>query len=531
MNNLLFNTKPTPPPANTTNDAGGKAYAMSDEHALAQFAATGTFGDTCYKSAEEQLDRLLELCKRLPAQYIAQVAVWSRKNGKMKDMPAVLCAILHARSQQYEKGGTPAYWLKQAWPHCIDNGKQLRNFVQIVRSGRTGRKSLGTVGKKLVAQWFNARSPEQIFWQSVGSGMSLADVLNLAHVFPKDMERQTLHAYLKGLEFDGRFLPQNVRDYELVKAGKWVANDLPNVPMEMLIGQPLNDKGWQALARRMTWHQLRQNLNTLVRHNVHKDPETSIIVARKLASPPADVLPYTLMAAYYATQGSIPQEWLVALQQALDASVAAVPAIDGKVYVCPDWSGSMGSPITGYRAHAQSQVTCRQVAGLYSAVMVKRNPQTGVIPFDTEVRPVTYNPMDAVLTNAVKFGNASGGGTNCAIPLYRLNQAGARGKLIVMVSDNESWRQLAPTWGGRFHYGQGQSTDMASQWDLFKRRNPDAKLVCIDLTPNNTVQVQNRKDVLNVGGFSDSVWETIKRFVDGDTSADVWVRQIKEVTF
>ena len=43
--------------------------------------------------------------------------------------------------------------LGQVFGRVVDNGKMLRNFVQILRSGAVGRKSLGTRPKKLVQQW------------------------------------------------------------------------------------------------------------------------------------------------------------------------------------------------------------------------------------------------------------------------------------------------------------------------------------------------------------------------------------------
>ena len=33
--------------------------------------------------------------------------------------------------------------MKAVFPRVIDNGKMLRNFVQVVRSGTVGRKSFG----------------------------------------------------------------------------------------------------------------------------------------------------------------------------------------------------------------------------------------------------------------------------------------------------------------------------------------------------------------------------------------------------
>lgn len=53
------------PHTDTKNDAGGIAYSVTDEHALAQMACTGTFSDTFYADARVQLERLLEVGNRV----------------------------------------------------------------------------------------------------------------------------------------------------------------------------------------------------------------------------------------------------------------------------------------------------------------------------------------------------------------------------------------------------------------------------------------------------------------------------------
>jgi 60 kDa SS-A/Ro ribonucleoprotein len=57
-------------------------------------------------------------------------------------------------------------------------------------------------------------------------------------------------------------------------------------------------------------------------------------------------------------------------------------------------------------------------------------------------------------------------------------------------------------------------------------RNRAAKLVCVDIQPHGTTQASGRADVLNVGGFSDAVFETIARFARGETSD--WVSIVNE---
>ena len=48
-------------PANTNNEARGRAYAFSPEHALAQYAATGTFNQTYYATEVDQLQQVMSL--------------------------------------------------------------------------------------------------------------------------------------------------------------------------------------------------------------------------------------------------------------------------------------------------------------------------------------------------------------------------------------------------------------------------------------------------------------------------------------
>jgi 60 kDa SS-A/Ro ribonucleoprotein len=104
----------------TFNEAGGTAYRLSDKHALAQYAVTGCLNGTYYAGAETQLEQVVELCARVEPEFIARTAIWCRHHGGMKDMPALLCALLAARGSD---------WLPIAFTQVIDNGRMLRNFV------------------------------------------------------------------------------------------------------------------------------------------------------------------------------------------------------------------------------------------------------------------------------------------------------------------------------------------------------------------------------------------------------------------
>ncbi len=174
------------PKTDAINDERAPAYAFEPKHALAQYAATGCMNNTFYARAEEQLAKVLELCAQVEPEFIAKAALFCRERGFMKDMPTLLCAVLSTRDRAL---------LAQVFPRVVDNGKMLRNFVQIMRSGAVGRKSLGTAPKRLVREWFETREAEAIFTASVGQSPSLADILKMVHPKPAAAEREALYGY------------------------------------------------------------------------------------------------------------------------------------------------------------------------------------------------------------------------------------------------------------------------------------------------------------------------------------------------
>src|SRR5258705_4216168 len=210
------------PATNAINEERAPAYALSPKHQLAQYAATGCLNTTFYAGADEQLAKVLELCADIDAEFIAKTAVFCRERGFMKDMPALLCAVLSVKEREL---------LNVVFPRVIDNAKMLRNFVQIVRSGAVGRKSLGTAPKRLVREWLDARDPATLFKANVGQDPSLTDIVKMVHPKPKDVAREALFGYFIGREHARDALPEVVRTFEAFKKGEAAdRGEVPDVP-------------------------------------------------------------------------------------------------------------------------------------------------------------------------------------------------------------------------------------------------------------------------------------------------------------
>jgi len=500
--------------------AGGVAYAMSPRQALAQYAATGCLNSTFYADADEQLETIIGLAAKVEPEFLARVALYARSKAHMKDAPALLVALLSVRSPGL---------MAEVFDRVIDSPRMLRTFVQVMRSGVVGRKSLGTLPKRLVLQWIASRSDDQLFRASLGAAPSLADIVRMVHPKPATPARAALLGYIVRKPYDHNALPAVVTAFEGFKTmlPSCPEAQLPDVPMEMLTSLPLTKAHWTALARKASWQSLRMNPNTFARHSVFVDgPDVITEVAAKLrdanAIARARVFPYQLLAAFMNIVDGVPPEIRDALQDAMEIAIGNVPSVSGKVWVFPDVSGSMQAPVTGRRTGASSAVRCIDVAALVAASIVRKNPGAGVLPFSDSVVDVSpkLNPRDSVMTNAQRLASLPSGGTNCAAPLEYLNQRKLSGDLLIYVSDNESWLTSAGA--------LGRSTATLAQWQVFKARNPRAKLVCLDVQPNSTTQAPDQPDVLNVGGFADAVFNVISEFNNGTLGTDHWVSVIEK---
>ena len=67
------------------------------------------------------------------------------------------------------------------------------------------------------------------------------------------------------------------------------------------------------------------------------------------------------------------------------------------------------------------------------------------------------------------------------------------------------------------------------EWEVFRARNPQARLVCIDIQPDATTQAAERDDILNVGGFSDEVFTVIGDFAAGQLNGTEWIDRIDAI--
>ena len=533
-NKTLFSSlKSILPRTDTVNEEGARAYKFAPKHALAQLAATGCFNGTFYAGGQAQLDAIRSLLDQVDDNiFLAKLAVYARERAYMKDMPAALLVVLSTRDTELTH---------RVFDRVVDNGRVLRTVFQMVRSGQFGRKGLSSSLRRAFRRWLNEASVGKLLSASIGHDPSLRDILRMARPMPKDNARRALFGWLTDKEVERwapateADLPEMVmalmayRQAETAEAQALILGDLP-VRWDLLADAAKGQVTWQAIARQMGPQALRMNLNTLLRHEVfragaHQNREMVDYVASRIAD--ADAIrrsrqfPYQFLAAYLNVSDDVPQKIKRSLHEAAEIACGNVPELPGPVVIGVDASYSMQSPVTGLGGRGStSKVRCVDVAALFAAAILRRNPDSVVVPYDTRAFKARIDPADSILSVAERLAQFGGGGTDCSVPIREANTKFRKRRFagVVLISDYESWVYRDRPYA----YGDGGATGVMTEWQKFVKNQKrlgvaSPKLVCIDLQPYDSTQAPDRSDILNVGGFNDAVFNVVAAFLSGDT--------------
>jgi 60 kDa SS-A/Ro ribonucleoprotein len=534
-NRNLFSSAPTTlPRADAVNEAGGRAYSLPPRHALAQLAATGCFNGTYYADGAAQLELLLNLVAAVDDNlFLARLALYSRERAFMKDMPAALLLVLARRDTML---------CHRVFDRVVDNGRVLRTLLQMLRSGHFGRRGLSYSLQRAFQRWLNGASVGALLAASIGNDPSLRDVLRLARPTPPDNVRRALFGWLTGSPVEKwapattADLPDEVRALEAFRRAETEDEQVEilgrhRFRWDLLADAVRGPRVWKAVARQMGTQALRMNLNTLLRHDVFTDAALADFVAARIGDPEevrrARQFPYQYLAAYLNADAQVPLQVRTALAQAAEVACGNVPRLPGPVVIGVDTSGSMSMSVTGNRGRgATSKVRCVDVAALFAAAVLRRNPDSVIVPFDTQAYRVEFSGAETILQTAQRLAAYGGGGTNCALPLVEANTTYRKQRFAgcVLVSDMESWVGT----------GRHGATAVVTQWEQFVRNQQKLagtpvhpKLICIDLQPYATTQAPDREDILNVGGFSDAVFGVVASFLEDD--GERFVREVEAV--
>jgi hypothetical protein len=133
---------------------------------------------------------------------------------------------------------------------------------------------------------------------------------------------------------------------------------------------------------------------------------------------------------FFAAYRAAPSlRWAWALQRALDASLANVPALPGRTLVLVDRSGSMFG-----RLSARSDLTFADAAAVFGSALALRAADADLVQFGTLSSVVPVTAGESVLKVVDRLRDL--GGTNTAAAIRAHYRGHDR---VVIVTDEQAW--------------------------------------------------------------------------------------------
>jgi len=386
-------------PITTTGGAttyeGGRAYTRDTKSELLMLAVVNMVGnDTFYEKAADRDDRYAALVRAVavedPAWMVAFVR-WLRDDANMRS--ASLVAAAESVKARLDAGlsGHSRQIVDAALKRADEPGEFLGYWTS--RFGRALPKPVKRGIGDAVRRLYTDRA--LLKYDTASKGYRFGDVLNLTH--PSPSADQPWQGALFAYALDRRHhpaeaaVPDSARVVAANVALRRAAQDDARVLLDadalraagmtwedaLSLGGGAIDKAalWSALAPSMGYMALLRNLRNFDEAGVSDD------VAAKVAARLGDAeqvarsrqFPYRFLSAYRAAPSL---RWGHALDAALNASCAHVPALRGRTLVLVDTSASMQGGVP-----ARSKVRHVDVGALFGAVLAHRGHDVDLVGF------------------------------------------------------------------------------------------------------------------------------------------------------
>ena len=462
-----FNATVSKPKTLTENLAGGQAYSQTNELALVSMLLTSFVNDQFYKSGSTTLKDLKALSEKISdKEFVAKAAIYARDKFGMRSITHGLAGELTSQLAGFE-------WAKSFYDKVVVRPDDMTEILAYYLSNKTGKgkAKFPNALKKGFATAFDKFDGYQIAkYKGENKDVKLVDVVNIVHPVPTDRNKEALN-----LLINGKLKNTETWEAKLSAAGQAAEGE------EDL--SKLKADAWGELisAKKIGYFALLRNLRNIISQAPSAvDAACEMLVSENLIKK-SRVLPFRFATAYDEISrlgsDSAVRKVLVAINQALEVSLANVPKFEGETLVVMDVSGSMsGRP--------------SEIASLFGAILAKVN-SCDVMTFSTDAQYKSYNPLDSVMTIRGSF-RYSGGGTNFKAIFNKANKKYDR---VIILSDMQGWL--------------GYTTPSSEFASYKKKFGANPYVYSWDLAGLGTLQFPEQ-NVFALAGFSDKVFDVMK---------------------
>lgn len=401
-----------------TNHGGASAFARDAKSDLFLLGVMNFVGeDTFYESATTRDDRFKNLVHTVTQEdpdWVERFIPWLRNEANMRSASVVAAVeyvraggpngrkvIASACSRADEPAEVLAYWIG-------NYGRPIKSSV---------KRGVGDAARKL----WNEKSLAK--YDTSGKQFRFADVINLAHVKPKDDKQARLFKYALDVRFG---TPPSTEGLPLLEAaqrvnkGEITRDELlaetrlikdAGVTWESLSGLGAMDAAaWEAMIPTMGYMALLRNLRNFEQAGISLEATNAVIQRLSSAEEVAKSrqLPYRFWSAYKNVAGL---QWGWALEQALGHSLQNLPELGGRTLILTDTSASMSS--MGFSG--KSTITPLEAAAVFASALALKGEKVDFYGFADGVDKVELSKGGSVLKTVEKIKGrvgAVGHGTN-----------------------------------------------------------------------------------------------------------------------
>lgn len=445
----------------TLNAKGAVAYERDLFSELFLLAVSNMVGeDRFHESATDRDARFEALVRQAAVQdvrWFQGFLGWLRNDAFMRS--ASIVAGVEGAKALYDSGvmnGTPRALVAAAQARADEPGevfayyesKYGKNFPAYLKKG------VADGARKLYNEY------SLLKYDTDSKGYRFADVLQLAHVKPKDNRQSDLFQFALDRRYGNAVsVPQSLTQVnaraELMNmsvgsrkaligsaGGPEAQAVLKNAGMtwEALSGWlqgPMDAAAWQAVIPSMGYMAKLRNLRNFLQAGV--DARTLRKVLNDISDPEqvakSKQFPFRFLSAYNANKGNL--KVAAALEEALEASLSNVPSLTGRTLILVDRSGSM----FGYHRSDQ-ELTMADKAAIFGSALALRAEDATLVQFGSTSEEISFKKTDSVLPMLSKYRSL--GGTSTAAAVKKFFKGHDR---VVIITDEQ--------YGGFGYYGSG----------------------------------------------------------------------------
>lgn len=386
---------------------GAPAKAISPYQQLCRSTCAALLWENeFYEDGVTIAERVYETALKCDAQDVAALAVRLRTEFKLRHMPLLVCAALVDHQDRAKVPGM----VRNVIADTIRRPDEMGEILSI-HAGIKGvpldeiKKALPAQMKKGIAQAFGRFDPYQLAkYDRKGRAIKLKDIMRLCHPKPADEKQAGIWKQL----LEGTLESADTWEVGLSKAGQAGAEESKKDVFDRLLR---SDKmGYLALLR---------NLRNMEKAGVDTELIEKAVLERKGAW---KVFPFRYIAAARAVPRFEP-----AIDKAMIAAIAEMPAFDGETVILVDVSWSMSSKLS-----EKSDMTRRDAACALAAIWPGRKRLFSFSNDLVEVPPRSgMSAVDAISASQYHGGTLLGAAVRLAIENVKATR-------LVVISDEQS---------------------------------------------------------------------------------------------